>query len=104
MFKIFKKTPSEFKFKEPENTAVFTTVDVLKGSKPILVVTHDTEDGGWQFLTGETNLKQEDARIVSLKEITDIDPTINDLFEMPIGVGAQRTAVGANWQIFKLQA
>ncbi|WP_158643722.1 hypothetical protein [Pseudobacter ginsenosidimutans] len=37
------------KFKEPLNTAVYTTVHVMKEDSPIVLVTHEL-DGHWQFL------------------------------------------------------
>jgi hypothetical protein len=36
-------------FDDPENTAVFTTQHVLEYGQPIVRVTHDVEDGAWQF-------------------------------------------------------
>ena len=34
------------------NVAVITTRQVTKDNAPILLVSHDEEDGGWQFLPG----------------------------------------------------
>ena len=31
-----------------------------------------------------------------------IDTTINQLFEMPIGIAAEREKIGGNWKPFKM--
>ena len=44
-----------FPFEENPNVAVLTCFCVLHEGKPILYVSHDLEDGMWQFLCGETH-------------------------------------------------
>src|SRR5947209_12602760 len=36
-------------FAEPEDLAVFTLKRIVRGESPILMVSHDEDDGGWQF-------------------------------------------------------
>jgi hypothetical protein len=89
--KLFAKNrKTDFKFKEPENTACFVCDHVMNMERPILLVTHDFEDGSWQFLCGQTDHSEGNIRIISLKNATKIDNSINELLEMPIGVGAAR--------------
>lgn len=105
IFKLFgqnKKTENEFKFNEPENKAIFTCNHVLDGV-PVLYVTHDT-DGDWQFLCGLDNHTEENAKVISLKQIVELDNSLNDLYEMPKGVGAERKSVGEKWVPFKLES
>jgi hypothetical protein len=40
-------------FKEPLNTAVFTTQYVIEENKGITYVTHDADDGAWQFFSDD---------------------------------------------------
>lgn len=104
IFNLFgqnKNTENKFKFKDSENKAIFTCNHVLAG-EPILYVTHDS-DGDWQFLCGNDNHTEENAKIISLKQVVELDKTVNDLFEMPVGVGAERESVEAKWTPFKLQ-
>lgn len=63
----------EWKFVDPPNVATFTTRKVLEGH-PILLVTHDFDDGAWQFLCGTTN-DDADGRVVGLGEIVDEGPS-----------------------------
>lgn len=103
MFSFFKKNNQPiFKFKEPENTACFTCDHVLKRQRPILFASHDDEDGTWQFMCGQNDHTEENAKVISLKQATNIDPTINDLYEMPLGVAAERETIQAPWKPFKM--
>jgi hypothetical protein len=102
MFGLFSKKPNRplFRFSEPENTACFSCDHVVSGQKPILYVSHDAE-GDWQFLCGGDDHTEANAKVISLKEVTMIDPSVNDLYEMPQGVAAGREQVGAKWVPFR---
>jgi hypothetical protein len=108
MFNLFGQKKSdtnktEYKFKEAENTACFVCDHVLSKHRPILYVAHDKEDGSWQFLCGQDDHTEANAKIISLKQATEIDTTINDLYEMPLGVGAERKSRKDKWVPFRLQ-
>ncbi len=95
------KETTDFAFKEAPNTAVLTCTHVIDENKPILYVLHDS-DGDWQFLCGQDNHSEKNAKIISLKNAVELDNTINDLFEMPAGIGVVRNAVGEKWIPFKI--
>ena len=106
MFNLFgqekkNSNKNQFKFKDSETKAVFTCDHVLNGGRPILYVSHDSE-GDWQFLCGQDDHTEENAKVISLKQATELDQTINDLFEMPIGVGADRKTLKDKWKPFRL--
>ena len=88
--------PHTWPFTNPPNTAVFTTVHVLERRLPITLVTHDAEDGAWQFLCGTTN-DDADGRIVGLATVLDLDPTVAQLADLPLGWRAQRGRPGDPW-------
>ena len=96
-----KNTAPAFKFIEAENTACFVCSHVLSKKLPILYATHDA-DGDWQFMCGQESHTEEDAKLISLKQVTEIDPSVNDLFEMPKGVGAERKTVKDKWKPFRI--
>ncbi|MGO4185903.1 hypothetical protein AB4Z17_32735 [Paenibacillus sp. TAF43_2] len=50
-------------FEDPENVAVITTQKIMNKHSPILYVSHDSDDGMWQFLDGEEVIEL-DARIL----------------------------------------
>lgn len=82
-------------FDENPRLGVLTTAAVLAGA-PILMVTHDEDDGGWQFLCGTTN-EPADGRIVHLEEIVARDPTVAAVADLPLGWLAFRSAIGEEW-------
>lgn len=92
----------EYKFDAPENTACFVCDHVMHRQRPILFVTHEKEDGYWQFLCGQMDHTDANIKIISLRQATDIDQSINDLYEMPLGIGAERKSVQDKWEPFKL--
>lgn len=107
MFNLFgqqkkESTKNQYKFKDPENTACIVCNHVLSKERPILYAAHDGE-ADWQFLCGQDDHTEENAKIISLKQVTELDQTVNDLYEMPFKVGAERKNVKDKWQPFKLQ-
>jgi hypothetical protein len=86
----------DWPFADPVNVTAITTVKVLEEDQPILLVTHDEEDGMWQVLCGITN-DPEDGRIVCLGCLYDRDPTIGELADLPLGWRAWREAIGTAW-------
>lgn len=81
--------------------AVYTTQDVVQEKSPILSVFHDL-DGDWQFLGNEL-VTTENAMIVSLSQIIDIDASVNDILNMPSGYEAHRKSKKKSWKINKSQ-
>jgi hypothetical protein len=94
---------SQWKFNDAENTAAITIRKIMNGEEPVLHVTHDEDDGAWQFL-GEETPKQEDAVIVHLKHFIDSDPTLEELHDLPIGWHAWRENKNAKWTREKMSA
>ncbi|MGY3211346.1 DUF4262 domain-containing protein [Mucilaginibacter sp. HD30] len=86
---------SDFKFYEERNVAVFTTEQAFDGDA-ILYVYHN-EDGDWQFHTS-LNPNLDDSKVVSLEQITQIDPSINEIYYLQYGWHAWRENKAAKWQ------
>lgn len=89
--------PADWPFTDPENLAVFTLKRIIRGESSILRVTHDEDDGGWQFLDGGV-VAVEEASLVCLREITHIDASVLELSDLPIGWVAERAGPGQPWQ------
>ena len=87
----------DWPFTDPENLAVFTLKRVVSGEFPIRLVCHDEDDSGWQFLDG-SDVATEDAALVSLREITRIDPSILELADLPVGWVAERSSPDQPWR------
>lgn len=91
-----------FQFKEKRNTVCITCCHVLNEKKPILYVGHDADDGMWQFLCGDSNHTEDDAKVVSLEEIVKRDQSLNALYEMPRGVCGQRSSINSKWEFYRI--
>ncbi len=103
MFNFFKKKDKpNFKFTDSENTACIVCDHAANEERPILYASHDAADGSWQFMCGQDDHDASNAKVISLKQATLIDESINDLYEMPLGVGAERETVASKWVPFKL--
>lgn len=87
---------AEWGFIEPYNLGVTTTTHVLKG-EPILMVTHDRDDGSWHFLSGST-AGPDQTRRISLLELVRRDPTLNEIGNLPLGGLAVRDNPKHPWQ------
>jgi hypothetical protein len=87
---------SDWPFDDAPNTAVITTRQVLEGA-PVLLVSHDADDGSWQFLCGTTD-DPADARLVGLGQAYTRDPTLGELADLPEGWQAWRAAPGERWE------
>jgi hypothetical protein len=81
-----------------EKLAVITTKFVLENNSPIVSVFKDSE-GDWQFFGKEQGIVEEDSRVVSLEEILQIDPSIEELINMDNESHAWRKALGEIWNI-----
>jgi hypothetical protein len=87
----------DWPFEDPPNTAALTTRAVLEDGAPVLLVTHDAEDGGWQFVCGTTD-DPEQARVVGLGRMCARDPGLLELADLPEGWRAWRASVRDPWQ------
>ncbi len=83
-------------FDQPRNCATVTMRQVIDGSDSILLVSHNADDHGWQFI-GSTGASMEHAMLVALEEVVDLDPTVIELADLPPGWEAIRAAVGEPW-------
>jgi hypothetical protein len=83
-------------FTDPPDTAVITVRNIVYEGRPILHVSHDIEDGMWQFLDGDL-VSMEDALVVSLVEIVQLDDSIIELANLPLGWEASRSKIGDTW-------
>ena len=83
-------------FDQPRNCAAITMRQILDGTEPILLVSHDADDHGWQFI-GTSDASVEDGRVVCLEEVVILDPTVLEVADLPPGWQAIRSHVGGAW-------
>ena len=88
---------ADWPFADPMNVASITTRQVLKENCPIRIVSHDEDDGCWQFLCGTTD-DPDDSMVVALERIVEHDPSIRELADLPLGWKAWRDSPAGLWQ------
>lgn len=104
LLNLFKRKSNK-SFSDAPDTAVFTTKFVLDENRTITYVTHDADDGAWQFFSDdEFENFEEVARIVALKQIIDRDETLLELAELPLGYVATRNNRSDKWKVSKMNA
>ncbi|HEY3320380.1 MAG TPA: hypothetical protein VGP72_07935 [Planctomycetota bacterium] len=84
-------------FDQPQNCAVVTLRSIVFDGEPILYVSHDIEDDGWQFLDGKP-FDMANAALVGLGTIVRHDSSVLELADLPPGWCATRTSKSAAWQ------
>ena len=72
-----------FPFREDPNTATILCKHIASGEQPILYVSHDEDDGMWQFLCNEDHTI-EDLMLVTLKQAYELDPSIGEINDLPL--------------------
>lgn len=71
----------------------------MDGKNPITFISHDKEDGMWQFLCSEDHIL-EDVRLISLAEAFQIDESINQVADLPRGFVMERTEAKGRWKVY----
>jgi hypothetical protein len=83
-------------FDDPPETEVILLDRILAGESPILIVTRDEDDPAWQFLDGD-HVFEDDAVIVLLGEVAQLDPAVLELRDLPVGWHAWRASPDQGW-------
>jgi hypothetical protein len=89
-----------WKFENGPHTTAILSKNVHNGVEPITFVSHDL-DGDWQFL-GDSMIDSGGV-VVCLHHPIDSDPTLKELFDMPVGWYAERERLGAPWKRRQLE-
>ena len=89
--------PADWPFEDPPNVAVIATPDVMNGSAWIAFISHDEDDGSWQF-HGPRDSDPSEAEVVALRRVLALDPSIGAVADLPLGWQAWRAAPNAPWQ------
>ena len=92
-----------FAFKDAPETACIVCQHVLDGKNPITFISHDKEDGMWQFLCSEDHIL-EDVRLISLAEAFQIDETIGQAADLPRDFVMERTEPKGRWKAYSSSA
>jgi hypothetical protein len=92
-------------FSDPPNAAVIVNKKIVDGGDWIAYVTHDLDDGMWQFHTSDSEPpSEEDAMVASLGNVVRLDSSVSELADLPRGWHAWRVNRDAQWQRGVMQA
>lgn len=81
---------------EPKNKSILTTSHVLTSGSPVTFVLYD-EEGDWQLFGEEEMDEDEDAYLVSVEEILEIEPALRKLPDMQFGQAVVREKDSTRW-------
>lgn len=86
----------DWKFPDPPHTLVFLSEAVHSKSESITYVSHDIEDGAWQFL-GDSMTGGKAPVIACFHHPIDDDPSLMELADLPLGWWAERSGPREPW-------
>lgn len=81
---------------ENKNKTVLTTSYVLTNGSPVTFVLYD-EDGDWQLFGEDEVSEDEDAYLVSVEEILEMEPMLKRLPDLQPGQAVTREKDGYKW-------
>jgi hypothetical protein len=85
-------------FDDPPDVATISLRDIMERKRPILFVSHDADDGMWQFTDGRDAPDADDAVVLGLGCVLELDPSIAELADLPFGWRAWRNDVREPWK------
>lgn len=86
----------DWTFPDPPHSTAYLSETVHQGIEPITYVSHDADDGAWQFL-GESMDEGGGPVVSCLHHPIDEDPSLRELADLPLGWYAKRSERGAPW-------
>lgn len=84
-----------WKFPDPPHTGVYLSKTVQNGTESITYVSHDADDGAWQFL-GDS-MSHSGGVLSCFHHPIDNDPSLVELADLPLGWYAERAKPGEPW-------
>ena len=96
LFGVDKNSNVEFPFSDAKNTATITCRHIMDDCHAILYVSHDEDDGMWQFLCGKAH-EVDEAMVVALEEVFACDTSISAVATLPYGYEAERKDESSDW-------
>jgi len=86
----------DWKFADSPHTGAYLSETVHNGTEQVTFVSHDAEDGAWQFL-GDSMSDGGGPVLSCFHHPIDRDPTLAELADLPLGWYAERDKVGEPW-------
>ncbi|MCA8915538.1 MAG: hypothetical protein KDB90_09010 [Planctomycetes bacterium] len=87
----------EWPFVDEPDVSVLTTRQIIEQGAPIMCVTHDLEDGMWQFLHSD-EVDEGDVLLVTLESVLALDAALGELWDLEPGWLAARESAEEGWE------
>jgi hypothetical protein len=81
---------------DPLDPVAVTVGEVALGERDVLLVIHDEGHGGWQFYDGD-DVSQRKPFIIPKADLLNIDPSLNEVIDLPVGWRAERRSKYHPW-------
>lgn len=91
-----------WKFEDGPHTGVYLSKSVHSGDEAVTYVSHDLEDGAWQFL-GDS-MTESGGVLVCFHHPIDKDSSLTELSDLPLGWYAVREKLGDQWERYEKEA
>lgn len=88
---------NDWPFDQPPGCVVVSLRSIVFDGQPILYISHDEDDHGWQFLDGGA-FEMANAALVALSTIVKLDPSVLAVADLPPGWHACRKSTSDAWQ------
>ncbi|GAB6009421.1 hypothetical protein [Dysgonomonas reticulitermitis] len=85
---------------ESKNKSILTTSYVLTNGSPVTFVFYD-EDGDWQLFGNDEVVEDEDAYLVSVEEMLEMEPALRKLPDMQPGQAVVREKDSTRWSFIE---
>ena len=91
---------ADYPFSERSGLLVLTCTHILGGCDCTLVC-HHFDDNTWEFTCGEQHT-EEDAVVMSVGELCDMDPSLHLVCDLPVGGAASRPSRAHAWKFGRI--
>jgi hypothetical protein len=88
---------ADWPFDQPPSSAAITLRSIVFERAPILHVSHDKDDHGWQFL-GLEDADPDQAAVVGMETVLKLDPSVREVADLPPGWHAWRESRSSPWR------
>ena len=91
-------TNNDWPFSDMRSVAVFSSKRIVLEGDWVYYVSHDEEDGAWQFHPHSGITPESEATVVSLETMVGLDESLKLLSDLPRGWHAWRKTPHATWE------
>ncbi len=92
---------AHYPFSERPDMLVLTCLHVLDGAD-VTLVCHHFNDNAWEFVCGAPSHSDEEAVVMTISELCELDPSLQLLSDLPVGACAVRKSRAHAWELGRI--